>query len=153
MASSTTHFRMTSVALLLGAALLAQTGCIGPVISTKRIADAETAVERARVADAHERAPYEYYLAEEYLHKAKEEWGYSDFQASERYATEARRQAERSLTKAKEDPFTGSPVPQDKLTRAKSSDTRLTPARERVKEDPADILEDVNTMDSDGDGI
>ena len=35
-------------------------------------------------------APYEYYSAVEYLHKAREEVGYSDYQAAIEYAREAR---------------------------------------------------------------
>ena len=100
------------------AAVLGSVGCVGPVMATKEISDANGALERARIADAHEKAPYEYYTAERYLYKAKEEWGYSDFQASERYAEEAVRSAQRALTKAKEDPYTGSPVPREKLDRA-----------------------------------
>ncbi len=126
------------------------TGCFGPVTSTKKIMDAETALERSRVADAHERAPYEYHMAEELLHKAKEEWGYSDFQAADRYAEEARRQAERSLTKAKEDPFTGSPVAADKLNKARlgvEAPSTRPDGEPKEKEDPTDILEDVNMMD------
>lgn len=133
--------------VLVGAMLcLLSTGCFGPVTSTKKIMDAETALERSRVADAQERAPYEYYMAEELLRKAKEEWGYSDFQAADRYAAESRRQAERSLTKAKEDPFTGSPVPEDKITKVRLG---VDPNKgvKKEKDDPTDILEDVNMME------
>jgi len=35
-------------------------------------------------------APYEYYSAVEYLHKAREEVGYSDYQAAVEYARESR---------------------------------------------------------------
>ena len=35
-------------------------------------------------------APYEYYSAVEYLHKAREEVGYSDYEAAVEYAREAR---------------------------------------------------------------
>ena len=126
-------------------ALVLVSGCYGPVTSTKRIMDAETALERSRVADAPERAPYEYYMADELLYKAKEEWGYSDFQAAERYAEEARRQAERSLTKAKEDPFTGSPVDAGKLEAARRG-VKPEGASEGAS-DPSEILEDVNAME------
>ena len=84
-------------------------GC-GPVQSTQRLSEAEVALERARVARADQRAPYEYYSAKFYLHKAKEEWGYSDFEASHDYATDAKRAAEAALLKAKEDPWEGSPA-------------------------------------------
>jgi len=82
----------------------------GPVQSTQRVGEATVALERARVAEADQKAPYEYYSAKFYLHKSKEEWGYSDFEASYDYATEAKRAAEAALLKAKEDPWTGSPV-------------------------------------------
>ena len=35
-------------------------------------------------------APYEYYAAQEYLHKAREEVGYSDYEPAVEYAREAR---------------------------------------------------------------
>ena len=149
--SRTTRSRaMTCAASLLLVSCGLLTGCFGPITSTKKIMDAETAVERSRVADAHERAPYEYHMAEELLRKAKEEWGYSDFQAADRYAAEARRQAERSLTKAKEDPFTGSPVPAEKLNKARlgvESPTAEPKSEAQKKKDAADILEDVNTLE------
>lgn len=94
---------------LLGAALLATSAC-GPVQSTARIQEAEVAFERARVVEAHEMAPYEYYSAKYYLHKSKEEWGYSDFEASVDYARRARQAAEAARLKAQEDPWAGSPV-------------------------------------------
>ena len=84
-------------------------GC-GPVTSTQRIGEAEVALERARVAEADQKSPYEYYSAKFYLYKSKHEWGYSDFEASLDYATEAKRAAEAALLKAKEDPWGGSPV-------------------------------------------
>ncbi|MBN2524805.1 MAG: DUF4398 domain-containing protein [Deltaproteobacteria bacterium] len=39
-------------------------------------------------------APYEYYLAVEYLKKAREEVGYSDYEAALEYAREARKYAQ-----------------------------------------------------------
>lgn len=89
-------------------------GC-GPVQSTQRISEAEVDFERARVAEAHEKAPYEYFSAKYYLHKAKEEWGYSDFEAAYDYARKAKQAARAAKLKAKEDPWTGSPVDKAKL--------------------------------------
>ena len=91
------------------AVLFALSGC-GPTQSTLRLSQASIALERARVAEADQKAPYEYYSARFYLHKAEEEWSYSDFQASFDYATKARRAAETAILKAKEDPWEGSPV-------------------------------------------
>ena len=130
--------------LLVLAAMVASTGCFGPITATSELANAEAAIERARIADAHERAPHEYYTAENYLLKAKEEWGYSDFQASDRYAAQARKAAERALTKAKEDPWGGSPVPDEKLTKARMG---IKEKKTEEKASPTDILEDVNGME------
>lgn len=103
--------RSLAMACLLASVLMAF-GC-GPVQSTARVSEAEVALERARVAEADQFAPYEYYSAKFYLYKSKEEWGYSDFEASLKYATEAKRAAEAALLKAKEDPWDGSPADEE----------------------------------------
>lgn len=95
--------------MVLMALVILTTGC-GPIQSTQRISEAEVAFERARVANAEANAPYEFWSAHHYLYKAKEEWGYSDFEASYDYATQARRAAEAALLKAREDPWAGHPV-------------------------------------------
>lgn len=104
-------FRL-AIIILIVTHLSAFVGC-GPIQSTSRISDATVALERARVNDADIKAPYEYYSARFYLHKAQEEWGYSDFEASYEYAKEAKRAADAANLKAKEDPWTGSPVDQN----------------------------------------
>ncbi len=101
-------FRFSSFAIL-ALLMFVLTGC-GPIQSTQTISQATVALERARVAEADLKAPYEYYNARFYLHKAEEEWGYSDFEASYQYAKEAKQAAEAAILKAKEDPWTGSPV-------------------------------------------
>lgn len=101
------------VACLLLLVFAAGSVACGPVQSTSRLSEAEVALERARVAEGDRFAPYEYYSARFYLHKAKEEWGYSDFEASYDYATEAKRAAEAAILKAKEDPWEGSPVDEE----------------------------------------
>ena len=99
--------RVSLALALVAAALLI--GC-GPVQSTQRISNAEVAMERARVNDAMEHSPYEYYRAKHYLYKAKQEWGYSNFEASRDYAVEARRAAEAALDNTREAPWQGHPV-------------------------------------------
>ena len=106
--SVSAKWKMRLLPLWAVAALVIVTGC-GPVQSTQRISEAAVALERARVASADQKAPYEYYSAKFYMHKSREEWGYSDFEASFDYATEAKRAAEAALSKAKEDPWAGSP--------------------------------------------
>jgi len=131
--------------LFVLAVMAVGTGCFGPITATSELANAEAAIERARIADAHERAPHEFYTAENYLVKAKEEWGYSDFQASDRYAAQARKAAERALTKAKEDPWAGSPVPKEKLSKARMGIKEEKKPEEKAS--PSDILDDVNSME------
>jgi uncharacterized protein DUF4398 len=75
-------------AALIG--LLMLLGACGPVESTSLIVTADTNLHNAMTADAEKKSPYEYYSAEQYLHKAREKWGTSDFEYSIDYATEAR---------------------------------------------------------------
>ena len=84
-------------------------GC-GPVQSTAGISGAEASVERARIHDAEDYSPYEYERAAQYLYKAKEEWGYSNFEAARDYAREARRAADAALDNTHEAPWQGHPI-------------------------------------------
>ncbi len=56
-------------------------GC-GPIQSTAFIVDADVQLEAARAADAARLAPYEFTSAEAYLHKAREEVGYADYEVA-----------------------------------------------------------------------
>ncbi len=98
--------RWSLLIAMTGAGLIVMfaAGC-GPVRSTQAISKAEVEFERARVAGAHKKAPYEYYSAKQYLHKAKEEWGYSEFEPALDFADQAERAAESARRKAKEDPW------------------------------------------------
>lgn len=96
--------------LILGVVLALATLVVlcdcGPVESTSLIVQADTAVHNANTADAKKKSPYEYYAAEQYLHKAREKWGTSDFEYAIDYAKDARDLAnkakERSLKKENE---------------------------------------------------
>ncbi len=77
------------IAALLAALLVISFGC-GPVESTYLIVQSDTAIQGAKTADAEKKSPYEYYAAEQYLHKAREKWGTSDFEYSIDYAKDAR---------------------------------------------------------------
>jgi hypothetical protein len=67
------------------AALSLFAGC-GPTQSTSFLIDAEVMLEAARTAQADKLAPYEWTAANLYIHKSKEEAGYSDFEQSVDYA-------------------------------------------------------------------
>lgn len=81
--------------------LIAFSGC-GPVLSVSKIANAQQSIEVARLHQAEQRAPYEYYLALQYWNKAKEEQGYSQYEASVRFANQAELFARRAQKRAME---------------------------------------------------
>jgi hypothetical protein len=79
--------RLARVAVLV-VGLLANVAC-GPVQSTSFLLDAEAMLEAARTAQAERLAPYEWTAANLYLHKSKEEVGYSDFEQAVDYSKKA----------------------------------------------------------------
>lgn len=94
---------VTGLVVLAGIGLLLATVGCGPVESTSLIVQADTALHNAKTVDAAQKSPYEFTAAEQYLHKAREEWGTSDFEYSVDFATKARDLAikarENSMTK------------------------------------------------------
>ena len=82
-------------ALALGAALVCAPGC-GPVEYLNIATKAGAALASAKQANAEQLAPYEYTAAEEYLHKAREEAGYSQYQQSIEFGRRAESLAERA---------------------------------------------------------
>jgi hypothetical protein len=79
---------------------LAGTGC-GPIVATSSIARAENLVTEAGSQYAEQYATYHYISAVEYLEKAREEWGYSDYQAAHEYATRALDQARAAIDRVR----------------------------------------------------
>ena len=69
--------------------------------STVHLAQIEEPYFDATEAGAPELAPYEYTLATEYRLKAHEEWGYSDYGASEELAKKAMTYSEDAMKVAK----------------------------------------------------
>jgi hypothetical protein len=74
-------------------------GC-GPVRSTANILDAEVQIQAARTAGAEKLAPYEWTSANLYIHKAREEVSYSDYQAGVDFAVKASKFANEAREKA-----------------------------------------------------
>lgn len=84
-------------------ALVAVSGTLtacGPVKSTANILDAEVQIQAARTAGAEKLAPYEWTSANLYIAKAREEVGYSDYQAGVDFAVKASRYANEAREKA-----------------------------------------------------
>ena len=71
-------------------------GC-GPVEYISQVGNrAASAVSSAKLAQADRYAPYEYTAAEEYLHKAREEAGYAEYQDAIEYGRKAEDLANRA---------------------------------------------------------
>jgi hypothetical protein len=83
----------------------------GPVKSTANLLDAEVQIQAARTAGAEKLAPYEWTAANLYLHKAREEVGYSDYQAGVDFAVKASRFANEAREKAMAVASEGNDVP------------------------------------------
>jgi len=86
---------------LLGLSLLATPGC-APLNAATAISEAESAEEQAKIARAHQNAPYEYYMARSYLIKAKKADGYSEFNIAEVYGNRARELFTKSVAQSRE---------------------------------------------------
>ena len=84
--------------------VLAFLGGCGPITSTTTIAEATVAVGAADGVEAEKFAVYEYTSAHQYLRKAREEEGYSDFQAAIDLAKKAREFAEMARELAMSNP-------------------------------------------------
>ncbi len=97
--------KLVLIAALLAVLLVISLGC-GPVESTSLIVQSDTALQGAKTADSEKKSPYEYYAAEQYLHKAREKWGTSDFEYAIDYAKDARdlakKASERSLKRERD---------------------------------------------------
>jgi hypothetical protein len=88
----------TLCVLLLGA------GCA--MSATARVVIAGDSVESAKRAEADKYAIYEYTKATEYLHKAREEYGYADYEAAGKFADEAQVWGDKAREKTREHPTT-----------------------------------------------
>lgn len=85
--------------LVLLAVAGALSGC-GPIKSTSHLLDAEVQIQAARTAGAPRLAPYEWTAANLYIHKAREEVSYSDYQSGVDFAEKASRFANEAREKA-----------------------------------------------------
>ncbi len=74
-------------------------GC-GPVQSTAYLLDADVQIQAAKTAGAEKYAQYEWTSANLYIKKAREEVGYSDFEAGVEFAQKASKYANEAREKA-----------------------------------------------------
>ncbi|HCF62732.1 MAG TPA: hypothetical protein DFS52_32680 [Myxococcales bacterium] len=94
--------RLAVSRLLILSVAAAVLGACGPTKSTALIMDADVQLEAARTAGAEKLAPYEYTAAIEYLHKAREEQGYADFEVAIDFANKALDNAVKAKKKSME---------------------------------------------------
>lgn len=87
-------------AVMLIAAGLALTGCGGLYYAVEAGA-ASSKLEQARQQDAEHKAPYNYFLAQEYLKKASEEAASADYSDAIDLAEAAADEAEKAITKSR----------------------------------------------------
>ena len=83
------------------AALLLLTGCYAASKSTLDLAKAEKKLQVARTANAELHAVYAWTMADEYMKKARDEWGHSDFEAAEALMEKATSWADQATSAAK----------------------------------------------------
>lgn len=81
------HAPLTVVIALVATAALTA-GC-NPILYTVSVGSATRSVEEARLAEAPTNAPYEYYLADAYLDKAREAAAEGQYQDARRFASVA----------------------------------------------------------------
>jgi hypothetical protein len=100
-------------------ALAPLSGC-GPIEYINQVGSkAASAVSAAKLAQADRYAPYEFTGAEEYLHKAREEAGYAQYQDAIEYG----RRAEELATRARA-------IAVERLAQKPSKSSRVTPKTE-----------------------
>ena len=80
---------MRAIAIISTILLASSLSGCGAVRATSALAQANQKFEQVTAAGAAEKAPYEYTLGKEFLNKAREEIGYSDYQVAERLAKQA----------------------------------------------------------------
>tara|TARA_B100001250_G_scaffold365697_1_gene346570 strand:- start:12 stop:386 length:375 start_codon:yes stop_codon:yes gene_type:complete len=91
--------RALATLIVMTVVVTLSTAC-GPISAHSVIKVAEAAVKSAETAGAKDGAPYEYHSAVAYLSKAREEEGYSDYQAAVDLSNLAIKFAETARAKA-----------------------------------------------------
>jgi hypothetical protein len=106
---------LSALRLAVLAAFAGALSACGPIKSTAFLLDAEVQIEAAHTAGADKLSPYEWTAANLYIHKAREEVGYSDFEAGVEYAGKASKFAnearDKAMAAARGDPGAGVVTP------------------------------------------
>jgi len=106
--------------VLVLAPVIAVIPACGPIEYINQVGNrAASAVSAAKLASAERYAPYEYTAAEEYLHKAREEAGHSEYQDAIEYGRRSEELANRARA-----------IAVSRLAQQPTKSTRVTPATE-----------------------
>ena len=124
-----------------GLMLVASVAC-GPVEYMSQVTrKASSAVEAARAANADKLAPYEFTSAVEYLHKAREEGGYAQYQDAIEYGHKSEELAERAraiaMTRMSEPVTTAPAAPAEPARPAEAAPPKARPDGDREDEPEA----------------
>ena len=76
-------------------------GCYAATRSTVDLAQAQQKIEMARTAGAPQQAVYAWTMADEYLKKARDEWGRSDYEAADDLLKKSMNWADQAVSIAK----------------------------------------------------
>ena len=106
-------------------------GCYAATKATVDLSGAQQKLEMARTAGAPERATYAWTMADEFLKKARDEWGRSDYEAAEAllkkaayWADQATSIAQASGVDNSEDHFEDAVLPEGESEEAPSTTTQ-----------------------------
>ena len=127
---------LTTGALAKGAVILTLAtpfagGC-GPIEYMNQVGKASSAVSAAKLAQGDRYAPYEYTAAEDYLHKAREEAAYAQYQDSIEFGRKAEELAHRARAIA--------------VTRLNQPARKAAPADEAAPADPTTTTTTTTTV-------
>ena len=108
---------------VLFALILVLPGCYAATKATVDMASAQQQLEVARSLGAPDSAVYAWTMADEYMKKAKDEWGRSDYQAADKLLQQAQHWAEQaaSIAKASEVAVPAAPLQDEPLQDAAAS--------------------------------
>ena len=89
--------RINAISVLM----ITMVGCYAATRSTVDLAQAQQKIEMARAAGAPQQAVYAWTMADEYLKKARDEWGRSDYEAADALLKKSMTWADQAVSIAK----------------------------------------------------
>lgn len=129
--------RLTALVLVLGLS-----GCYAATRSTVNMVEANQKLAEARDAGAQGRAVYAWTMADEYMKKARDEWGRSEFESAERLFEKSSKWSEEALRLARTAPIDAIEVLPDEAPPATPTPAPTKPAEKVLVPDDLDDEDD-----------